>query len=76
MFNIQFLSLGLTGIFTRYYLLMTVVIAAGFSGQWWLGLLALPIFVSAILGVKITLKETQNRTTAKAVTLQQRKKAA
>ena len=76
MFQIELLSLDLTGIFMRYYLLMTVVIAAGFSGQWWLGLLALPIFISAILGVKISLKSNQNRTSAKEAILQQRKKAA
>lgn len=76
MFQIEFLSLGLTGIFMRYYLLMFVVIAAGFSGQWLLGILALPIFVSAILGVKISLKSKQKRTVGRTITLQKRNKAA
>ncbi len=35
----------------RYYLMMAVVIIAGFSGLYLLALLALPIFLSAILGI-------------------------
>ena len=35
----------------RYYLMMAVIIVAGFTGQWWLALLGLPIFLMAIMGV-------------------------
>lgn len=35
----------------RYYLMMMVILAAGFSGQWWLAILALPIFLSTLMGV-------------------------
>lgn len=76
MFNIEFLSLGFSGILMRYYFLMAIVLVAGFSGYWLMGLFALPVFISAILGIKITLKPQSESTTAKAVILQQRKKAA
>ena len=45
-------GLGLGTMLLRYYLMMLVVVAAGFIGQWWLAILALPIFLSTILGVK------------------------
>jgi hypothetical protein len=35
----------------RFYLVMAIVIAAGFSGIWALALLALPVFFSALLGI-------------------------
>jgi len=35
----------------RFFLMMAVVLIGGFSGQWWLAVLALPIFLSAILSV-------------------------
>lgn len=34
----------------RYYLMMLVVIIGGFTGYWVIALLALPIFLSAIMG--------------------------
>lgn len=36
----------------RFFLMMAVVIIGGFTGQWWLALLALPIFLSAILCIR------------------------
>lgn len=36
----------------RFYLMMAVVLIAGFSRVWLLALLALPIFLSALLGVQ------------------------
>lgn len=38
-------------IFLRFILLMAVVITAGFTGIWWIALLALPIFLSAMCGI-------------------------
>ncbi len=37
-------------VLVRFYLMMAVVIIAGFTGFWALGLLALPLFLGAILG--------------------------
>ena len=35
----------------RFYLMMAVVIIAGFTGYWLMGFLALPIFISVMMGV-------------------------
>ena len=53
MLRFEFLNLTLGTMLLRYYLMMAVVIAAGFLGNWWIALLALPIFLSTILGVVI-----------------------
>lgn len=47
----RFFHLSITGLILRFYLLMTVVIVAGFTGIWALSLLALPIFLSCMLGI-------------------------
>ncbi|MGB3799796.1 MAG: hypothetical protein WA952_08255 [Lewinella sp.] len=47
----RFFAIPLYGVILRYYLMMAVVIIAGFSGLYFLALLALPIFLSAFLGV-------------------------
>lgn len=57
MLQYEFFKLSFSGILIRYYLMMAVVIFGGFTGQWWIGLLALPIFISAITGLKISNKK-------------------
>jgi hypothetical protein len=58
LFQVSFSSLIM-----RFYLLMLIVIVAGFSGYWMIGLLALPVFFTALMGIqfnrKITAKQTQ-----------------
>ena len=49
----RFFELSIYGWFLRLILMMAVVIIGGFTGQWWIGLLALPIFLSALLGVAL-----------------------
>lgn len=49
--NVKFFNLNFGTVLLRFYLMMGVVIAAGFSGYWLVGLLALPIFLSIMLGV-------------------------
>ncbi|MCI5083570.1 MAG: hypothetical protein MRY78_17865 [Saprospiraceae bacterium] len=44
-------DLSLSSMILRFYLMMMVILAAGFSGQWWLTILGLPIFLSTLLGV-------------------------
>ena len=51
--KINVLALGFAGVVVRFYLVMAIVIAAGFTGQWWLALFALPVFISALLGMAI-----------------------
>ena len=47
-------ELNMTTLMLRFYLLMGIVIGAGFSGYWSLALLALPVFFSALVGLKIS----------------------
>lgn len=61
MFKLTFCALSISGVMLRYSLMVGVVVAAGFSGYWWLAVLALPILLSTILGVKI-----ERTTSAKA----------
>ena len=60
-------GIGLGTVLLRFYLMMLVVIAAGFTGQWWLATLALPIFLSIMLGVSF--KREKNESEAKMRTL-------
>jgi hypothetical protein len=55
--TVQFLNLSIAGVIVRFYLMMAVVIIAGFSGLWWIAFLAFPIFISIMLG--ITFKRAQ-----------------
>jgi len=43
---------SLPTVIIRFYLMVGVVILAGFMGVWWLALLSLPIFLSSILCIK------------------------
>lgn len=43
-------NLSMSEIITRYFLMMAFVMVAGFSGMWWIAILALPTFLSAISG--------------------------
>jgi hypothetical protein len=47
----KFLQLPLDTLMYRFYLMMAIVIVAGFSGLWFLAALALPVFFSALLGI-------------------------
>lgn len=44
-------DLGIGTVIARFYLMMGVILVAGFTGQWWLTILALPIFLSIMLGI-------------------------
>ena len=67
-------KLSFAGVVMRFYLMMAVVIIAGFSGQWWLAILALPIFLSGIMAYKSEQKEKVKKGTAKYVSLNQGEK--
>jgi len=62
-------------ILIRFYLMMAIVIVAGFTGYWALGLLALPIFLTAILGFGEKKKQVK-RTLLKAKPTVVKSKAA
>lgn len=61
-------------ILLRYYLMMAIVFIAGFSGYWVLSVLAFPVFLSCIMGAKIsftTKKETHKEKSIKGEKLGQ-----
>ena len=62
-------SLGLGTLVLRFYAMMGVVILGGFTGQYWIMVFALPIFLSAMMGVGISGKK--KATVSKKRTLQQ-----
>ena len=49
-------ELSLEATIFRFYLMMLVVIVAGFTGFWPLAFLALPIIMSCLWGMKISLR--------------------
>ena len=62
----KFYEASIGTIVIRFFLLMAIVIVAGFSGQWWLSIFALPILLSAMAGVSF---KNDKKTTAKHSTL-------
>ncbi|MFN7118522.1 MAG: hypothetical protein ACK4TA_17120 [Saprospiraceae bacterium] len=55
-------ELSLGTVILRFYLMMLIVIAAGFIGQWWLAVLALPVFLSIMAGITFSGKRKQEAT--------------
>lgn len=61
-------------ILIRFYLMIAVALIAGFANIPWLGVLCLPIFMSAMLGVKFDIgttnkkANTRNMTSSKSTT--------
>jgi hypothetical protein len=67
----KLLDLNITTLMLRFYLLMAIVIAAGFSGYWSLALLALPVFFSALMGISFSRTKMEKRnSTVKAPGMQ------
>jgi hypothetical protein len=50
--NMKMLSLSIDTLIWRYYLMMLIVIVAGFSGLWLLSILALPVLFSCLMGLE------------------------
>jgi len=46
--------LSLTALMFRFYLMMAIIIIAGFSGIWLLSILALPVFFSGLIGLQFS----------------------
>jgi len=62
-------ALNIEKVAIRFFLMMGVIIAAGFTGIWLLALLGLPIFLTGLLGVGKENKEKKNIQKAEAVKL-------
>lgn len=58
----KFLNLSLAGLMLRFYLMMLIVIIAGFTHMWILSVLALPILLSALMGVQFKRKSPHSET--------------
>lgn len=71
----QFFNISLVTIMLRFYLMMAVVIGSLFAGVPWLCILALPIFLSVMLGVTIN-KEAPKVAKRKHVKPQKKQMAA
>jgi hypothetical protein len=54
LYIMKLLQLQVSTLILRFYLVMAIVIGAGFIGQWWLAILALPVFYSALMGIKFS----------------------
>lgn len=67
MFKVEFFALRWETALLRYYLLMALPIIGGFTGQWWIGFLALPVFLSVMSGMKITRKAKVTATASRNV---------
>ena len=75
--KIGVLNIGLETVILRYYLMMLVVIAGGFLGSWLIALLALPIFLSAILGISFQFnKKEETKNKVKPLTLPKKQNVA
>jgi hypothetical protein len=71
----QYFNISLVTVMIRFYLMMGVVIGSLFAGLPWLCILALPIFLSVILGVNFK-KETTKQTVHKQVQRREKQIAA
>lgn len=52
--KVTFFNLSIKNAIYRFYLMMAVVILAGFTGIWAVAILALPIFLSIMAGMGIS----------------------
>ena len=46
----RFFELSIPGVIMRFYLMMAIVLVAGFTGVWALSILALPVLISCMTG--------------------------
>ena len=61
----RFFDINLVTVMVRFYLMMAVVIIGIFSGQVWLAGLALPIFLSVMLGITFRKEDNSKKANIK-----------
>ncbi|MAT52897.1 MAG: hypothetical protein CMN32_00340 [Saprospirales bacterium] len=49
----------------RFYIMMAVIIIAGFTGQWWLAIVGFVVFFAALTGAK--LRDAQSKEGGKRI---------
>ena len=59
MIKIKAFSLSMGVVVQRFFLMMALIIVGVFSGMVWMTFLALPVFLSALMGVSIRLADRQ-----------------
>jgi len=55
----EFFNISVSTIVIRFFIMMAVIIAGVFTGQYWLVVLGLPIFLSGMLGIGFKTKEKE-----------------
>jgi hypothetical protein len=55
-------QLSISTLILRFYILMAIVIIAGFSGMLLLSILALPVFFSCLMGLQFSKMKTVKKT--------------
>ena len=68
-------QLSFAGVVIRFYLMMAVVLVAGFTGLWWLAILALPIFLSAMVAYKPNSKKVKSEAKMVKITSEEKRQA-
>ena len=48
----QFFGSNFEKVIIRFYLMMGIVLVAGFTGMWWLALLAFPVLLTAMMSIR------------------------
>ncbi|MFK8102017.1 MAG: hypothetical protein AB8G15_05825 [Saprospiraceae bacterium] len=69
MFKVEILNIQIETLMIRFYLMMGIIIAAGFLNIWPLALFGLPVFLSALLGVRFVTKKATKPTVARTKTM-------
>lgn len=54
-----YFHLSFSTLLWRYYLMMAIILLAGFTGYWALAFLSLPVFLSCLLGVSFRRQSKQ-----------------
>lgn len=60
----EFFNINLGTVMFRFYLMMAVIILGVFTGQVWLTVLGLPIFLSTVLGISFKRRTTTDMPSA------------
>lgn len=67
--SMKLFELNFAQMLIRYYLMMMVIIVAGFIGQWWLAGLGFFIFLGAIMGAKLGKTKKNEKEAGKVINM-------
>ncbi|MEM0993596.1 MAG: hypothetical protein AAF847_17410 [Bacteroidota bacterium] len=70
--KIEYFKAGWDTVITRFFLMMAVIIGGVFAGQYWLAALGLPLFLSALMAIKVTFEKDQKQAKIATMKPQQR----